>query len=518
MQQRLQFGFGICLFSLILKLSFAKILNCLCNMTTEIQHWDPSFRRRLRNSVNSFPPFVSTQGRSSSTFGNNSILTICLQRGEKWSEAEEAFYNTSPLAITSDFTATAIWLNSTKSVENLNACDVLLRPKGTSTDKRLKCPGNCHPTPVVEMNYNITSAKDNDGVLCSLTVGMIRDLAQRQQIKSDDLFMFAITRIAITRMQECSESANEAQPSTSGSVTPLAIPKRPIKYLILFIGSVTRSQLMMEQQVVIPNNPFDGASSTIVWMATEELYNCDRQSTECEGGYFHGDLLYYHKGFPHTEMYPNATLWISKTADEYIGWSCAQRRPLRALAHALLLFDPSVVLMVDDDTFVNWELMKSVTTELNNLDTPLSPTGFGVHVNWPEELQTKFLPLLLGGGGYMLGQHAIARLTGYGGVFKCAGFYENECVDFFEGVLASVESSCTEKCIAEVESLSPPPKHGTKGAAGTKAKGPKESQPPEGRSYQLKGRLVDMCRNYLSGEHTCYHRCGIYKLKPLTTP
>lgn len=44
--------------------------------------------------------------------------------------------------------------------------------------------------------------------------------------------------------------------------------------------------------------------------------------------------------------------------DGKTGWGCAQRRPLRALSHTLLLFDPEFVLVVDDDTYVNLNLLK----------------------------------------------------------------------------------------------------------------------------------------------------------------
>lgn len=39
------------------------------------------------------------------------------------------------------------------------------------------------------------------------------------------------------------------------------------------------------------------------------------------------------------------------------GWVCAQRRPLRALSHVLLLYDPMYILLADDDTFVSKDIL-----------------------------------------------------------------------------------------------------------------------------------------------------------------
>jgi hypothetical protein len=39
------------------------------------------------------------------------------------------------------------------------------------------------------------------------------------------------------------------------------------------------------------------------------------------------------------------------------GWGCAQRRPLRALAHATLLYDSDFVFLVDDDSYINIKLI-----------------------------------------------------------------------------------------------------------------------------------------------------------------
>eukprot|EP01040_Poterioochromonas_malhamensis_P026716 gene26716-33650_t len=83
------------------------------------------------------------------------------------------------------------------------------------------------------------------------------------------------------------------------------------------------------------------------WMASEDQYGCRLGSTLCDDGLIHG-TNYYHYGMPQTRLnVANA------------GWACAQRRPLRALAHALQLYDPDYVLLGDDDTFVSMHVLRS---------------------------------------------------------------------------------------------------------------------------------------------------------------
>jgi hypothetical protein len=39
------------------------------------------------------------------------------------------------------------------------------------------------------------------------------------------------------------------------------------------------------------------------------------------------------------------------------GWACAQRRPLRSLAHILTLLNPMTIILLDDDTYLNYDLL-----------------------------------------------------------------------------------------------------------------------------------------------------------------
>jgi hypothetical protein len=71
------------------------------------------------------------------------------------------------------------------------------------------------------------------------------------------------------------------------------------------------------------------------------------------------------------------------------GWGCAQRRPLRALAHATLLFDTDFVLLVDDDSYINIKLLLHegifsgiIMSELRNSPLVLGQlTGGGNFIN-----------------------------------------------------------------------------------------------------------------------------------------
>jgi hypothetical protein len=94
------------------------------------------------------------------------------------------------------------------------------------------------------------------------------------------------------------------------------------------------------------------------------------------------------------------------------GIKCGQYRPLRALAHTLLLYEPSFILLADDDTFVSARILSSpsfhqfvngylqeaneVFGELSAGDRDITRNGF-----------------IFGGGGYLFGKKVITRLNSH---------------------------------------------------------------------------------------------------------
>jgi hypothetical protein len=93
------------------------------------------------------------------------------------------------------------------------------------------------------------------------------------------------------------------------------------------------------------------------------------------------------------------------------GWGCAQRRPLRALAHTLMLYSPEAVLLVDDDTFVNYHLLKKSFTKSILVTMQVEPLVFGEFSGSYSHLTKR--GLFVGGSGYLIGKEAIRRLISY---------------------------------------------------------------------------------------------------------
>merc|ERR1711991_117387 len=91
------------------------------------------------------------------------------------------------------------------------------------------------------------------------------------------------------------------------------------------------------------------------------------------------------------------------------GWACAQRRPLRTLAHILLLFDPQFILMVDDDTYVNYDLLiNRYRSDIFGIMQKI-PIVLGEFQGRPDHLTSK--GIFAGGSGYFISKAAINRLT-----------------------------------------------------------------------------------------------------------
>ena len=92
-------------------------------------------------------------------------------------------------------------------------------------------------------------------------------------------------------------------------------------------------------------------------MASEDQHPCRLGTTVCEDL---SQYMLYHLGMPTSRMnFAGAS------------WSCGQRRPLRALAHTLSLYDPTFVVVGDDDTYINYPLlatkfMKFVVSDIND--------------------------------------------------------------------------------------------------------------------------------------------------------
>jgi hypothetical protein len=130
--------------------------------------------------------------------------------------------------------------------------------------------------------------------------------------------------------------------------------RRKVSIVMIFIGSSQRIQLIYQQSKVLqiiqnliqqqkghaPSTSSYKQLEVISWLGIDSLYPCQKGTTRCTSSNkrYAGYLTY------------------SAVNSMSSGWACAQRRPLRALSHVLLLFEPEVIIILDDDTFFNLPL------------------------------------------------------------------------------------------------------------------------------------------------------------------
>eukprot|EP01042_Synura_sphagnicola_P002592 gene2592-3129_t len=172
---------------------------------------------------------------------------------------------------------------------------------------------------------------------------------------------------------------------------------------------------------------------------------------------------------------------MGRAQSRSLGWSCAQRRLLRALAHALLLYDPQLVIIGDDDTYINYKLIAKVLHPVVNSRRYENPLIVG-----KLEYMGKISPqgFFHGGGGYIFGKKLVQRLTArklYDPFFMSKDFYA------YYKDLSVVE---------EVKALDVHCAPGTCVLAETT---------DEDENLAVGVRLVDLCARLMSGEHTCHH-------------
>jgi len=174
------------------------------------------------------------------------------------------------------------------------------------------------------------------------------------------------------------------------------------------------------------------------------------------------------------------------------GWKCAQRRPLRALAHALALFNPKYVFLGDDDTYVNFHLLQQF--RLYGMDHGMDTE----EVVYASRFCTRGCEFYLyGGSGYLFGQAVVELLIGdrlitrsnwtlHEEHAKSALLYHillrAEASDKVRVHRLQNRSSSVNSCIV-------------KDVANTKADD----------TVRVRSRLVDLCAELLSGEQTCLH-------------
>jgi hypothetical protein len=191
------------------------------------------------------------------------------------------------------------------------------------------------------------------------------------------------------------------------------ISRRPVYSLIVWIGSKSKLSLTEEQSKVLSDQPFWGSNGVLGWSATDETFSCRLGKVKC--------------------LQRKGRRYLPQSAINFMseGWGCAQRRPLRALAHTLLLIDPEFVIVLDDDSYLNYSLLQSMYGEsLTHGPMSVRALLMGELIgDTGDEGHLSKWGTFAGGAGYVINKKAVQALTGYE-----LKYYEGESQDSYVNI------------------------------------------------------------------------------------
>ena len=199
--------------------------------------------------------------------------------------------------------------NATSFEKSCNSLARITRDPSSSLYERQVCPGICRPIPEVVIPsdivlHNSPHMKLFDWldkelpITCSLTVGMISKKRHRTDAakwgKKRDI-LFLMREIFWRRLLECNEVMKSQQQRKfhrshqhhrhSNSNTKQAdvdhIPRRAVKAIVIWIGTTSNMNLVKDQALVLTGVPVHGEDAVVGWAATEDLYQCNENSTLC---------------------------------------------------------------------------------------------------------------------------------------------------------------------------------------------------------------------------------------------
>jgi hypothetical protein len=425
----------------------------------------------------------------------------------------------------------------TSRPEGLKDCDLVMEFTKKTDLYKYSCPELCGPIPYVlvslawleKESYAAKSLQDIP-LTCSLTFRQLftdgsalhghhhSSAGNDTTTRLHQAAIITLQAIVQRRFEECFErdywppvttttSAANASGTLSTSPQYSSFPKRLVHGLIIWIGTRTRYDLMEDQiQILSHTKKFATAETfeasnaggqqvsqdlVVGWMASEDQYPCRVGTTVCEAVTSSNAYFRY---MPTTRMNFASS-----------GWSCAQRRPLRSLAHSLLLYDADYVLVVDDDSFVSINILLSSpfkTFVRNELMT--TPIVLGELTHGKKVTKRGFY---YGGSGYLFGRVVIDRLN----AFSLLGPKEatNAMIDptimtslsVLNQVYPMSQQHCSQCLSIQSTATSQPPLTDPT----TALKDPTSVSNYIGLMATSQVRAVELCVNVMAQEHTCFH-------------
>jgi hypothetical protein len=436
-------------------------------------------------------------------------------------------------------------------VWNVSAkCNVLLKighssnPNHGSFSRRSLCPGICRPIPEIRvmsrwLEMGADSTTENSLLSCTLTTSMMKSASSPNGVVNHRPYLVGNSSISFSRVadmlstifwrriMECYEkkiwyarymqrlnSLAVALPATAKMKENFgnAIARRKVSSIVIWIGSQDQIKLIEEQASVLKQFPFFDETAVIGWAATDESYPCRDSKIKC-----------LTKG--RMKCLPQSAINFMSA-----GWGCAQRRPLRSLAHTLLLVEPSFAIVLDGDTFLNYKLLVdkygSYLTRGAMVQRPLAVGE--LMGSWGDTGHLTKWGIYGGGAGYIIGRKALEALVAHE-----IKYYKGEGVRSRQQDIDDSDLFRSNQQIFHLSLYREGLKMSSKHCSSRAAVGSIQAGDSSGDSCVLSAkpvisslnstlhgkemsrnlvipiavRLIDFCANLLANENTCLHRC-----------
>lgn len=489
-----------------------------------------------------FPKNEASPG-SRGAGGDRSSLTVCYKRP---AEAYAAIVDTHINQI--------IRARETfKPIEDVKTaasagCDLLLEISIHSREgaaPRMLCPQTCSPIPVVTMPIDIfheslPASAFPIFLTCSMTLGAtpsdnslwsdwIRKLHLQQRFNTFPRYV--LHEVIWRRYYECHETAalvrysattsrmkydnngttdRDVQGSTLIHRNSSVFRRRKVKAIVVWVGWTGSLSTITHQHDMLKRESMLGSEAVLGWTATDSLYPCRPESIQCLGSNkkYNGHLT-------------NSAVNFMPT-----GWGCAQRRPLRALAHLLLFFRPDYIILADDDTLVNYPRIKQILSESPELAQNLTRTPLYIGEamgKLGDEGHLSKLGMFIGGSGYIIGSSLLDRLTNKE-ILSYEGFELFQSLEYSSwrnAVKASRQWQDLYRSWSQIYHLSvlrEGANHAKRYCTSnyTCVKDHVHTNEEGLTVVKIGVRLIDFCANLMANEHTCQHsdhsmgRCFLY--------
>lgn len=452
-----------------------------------------------------------------SSLPNSSFPTQLLLCIETTFAAQSLLASSSPKKLNLNYrliSETSKYGERDSNAETPEGCSVVVSivDKNPSTlVQRERCPGVCKKIPYITLpQQSLKLLPEQNSVTfskCSMNLTISYHRSNSTTYLSE-----ALKAIATRKLLECDENFHNFYHSwdyhTSATFASTddytitinglnkiqsqssPITRRTVYGVVMWIASLSRIKMAENQIRVLTYRQklHDDQKRIVGWVAADDVYPCMAGSTICSDKITtKQSQSQYNADMPFT---------LLDKATTPPGWACAQRRPLRALAHVLRLYDPDFVLLVDDDTFVNVKFLSYGSILSSYILTSMRHENIVLGEMNVHDKKTTATGFYFGGAGYLMGRGVLSNLSGT--TISSRGYSKSDIyrtkrqiknLGLLEDALMNSNASCAA-CIQPRQSS---------------GKIDSRSSILVSQTADMSIRVIDLCVNMMADMGTCYH-------------